>query len=252
VLLCLTGVFKNMSNNAQGAIIISGVVTLFDYKEAIFLWKTNKLDFLIWMGTFLGVTFAGVEIGIAIGVGMSLLNVVLKIGFPHTAVLGRLPGTSIYRNIKQYPEARTIPGILVVRIDAPFYFASVHTIRDMFLRYSKRADAEAAAAGTRLQYIVVDLSSVAEIDATAVHYLFDMIRNYRERRLTNPATEVEGPAPVQVILSNPSGAVVRQMEHANLVNYIGPANIFVHTSDAVHFAESQIGTLQKTKDHSEA
>ena len=49
-----------------------------------------------------------------------------QIGFPHTAVLGRLPGTNLYRNVKQYPEARTIPGILIARVDAPFYFASVH------------------------------------------------------------------------------------------------------------------------------
>ena len=48
-----------------------------------------------------------------------------QIGFPHTAVLGRLPGTDIYRSVKQYPEAKTHVGMLVVRIDAPFYFASV-------------------------------------------------------------------------------------------------------------------------------
>jgi len=181
-----------------------------------------------------------------------MLNILIRIGFPHTAVLGRLPGTGIYRNIKQYPEARTVPGVLVVRIDAPFYFASVHTIRDMFNRYTKRANAEAAAASTRLQYIVIDLSSVAEIDATAVHYLFDMVRNNRERRLLDPVTEVEGPAPVEVLIANPSAQVVRQMEHANLVNYINPANIFVHTSDAVHYAETQMGSQQKTKDHTEA
>ena len=48
-----------------------------------------------------------------------------QMGFPHTAILGRLPGTNVYRNVKQYPEAQTIPGLLIVRIDAPFYFASV-------------------------------------------------------------------------------------------------------------------------------
>jgi sulfate transporter 4 len=41
-------------------------------------------------------------------------------------MLGRLPGTNLYRNLKQYPEAQTIPGILIARVDAPFYFASVH------------------------------------------------------------------------------------------------------------------------------
>ena len=53
------------------------------------------------------------------------VRICVQIGFPHTAILGRLPGTNVYRNVKQYPEAKTIPGLLVVRIDAPFYFASV-------------------------------------------------------------------------------------------------------------------------------
>lgn len=46
-------------------------------------------------------------------------------GFPHTAVLGRLPGTNVFRNVKQYPEAQQYPGILAVRIDAPLYYANV-------------------------------------------------------------------------------------------------------------------------------
>ena len=53
------------------------------------------------------------------------LNADVQIGFPHTAILGRLPGTNVYRNVKQYPEAKTHPGLLIVRVDAPFYFASV-------------------------------------------------------------------------------------------------------------------------------
>lgn len=48
-----------------------------------------------------------------------------QVGFPHTAVLGRLPGTNVFRNVKQYPEAQQYPGILAVRIDAPLYYANV-------------------------------------------------------------------------------------------------------------------------------
>jgi len=49
---------------------------------------------------------------------------------PRTAVLGRLPGTTVYRNILQYPEAFTYNGIVVVRIDAPIYFANISYIKD--------------------------------------------------------------------------------------------------------------------------
>lgn len=46
------------------------------------------------------------------------------------AVLGRLPGTTVYRNVKQYPEAYTYNGIVIVRIDAPIYFANISYIKD--------------------------------------------------------------------------------------------------------------------------
>lgn len=46
------------------------------------------------------------------------------------AVLGRLPGTTVYRNVKQYPEAYTYNGIVIVRVDAPIYFANTSYIKD--------------------------------------------------------------------------------------------------------------------------
>jgi len=50
--------------------------------------------------------------------------------FQFTAILGRLPGTTIYRNIQQYPEAHTYNGIVIVRVDAPIYFANTSYIKD--------------------------------------------------------------------------------------------------------------------------
>lgn len=52
------------------------------------------------------------------------------------AVLGRLPGTTVYRNIEQYPEAYIYTGIVVVRIDAPIYFANVSYIKDRWELYA--------------------------------------------------------------------------------------------------------------------
>jgi len=46
------------------------------------------------------------------------------------AVLGRLPGTTVYRNVKQYPEAYSYNGIVIVRVDAPIYFANTSFIKD--------------------------------------------------------------------------------------------------------------------------
>ena len=90
------------------AIVISGVIGLFDYEEAIYLWKVHRFDFCVWLIACVGTMFLGVEIGLAIAVGVSLLLVIYESAYPHTAVLGRLPGTTVYRNVKQYPEAERI------------------------------------------------------------------------------------------------------------------------------------------------
>lgn len=65
--------------------------------EFLYLWKINKLDWLVWVVSCLVVLFAGVEIGIGVGVGLSLVLVVYKTAFPRISQLGRLPGTAVYR-----------------------------------------------------------------------------------------------------------------------------------------------------------
>ena len=82
---------------------------------------------------------------------------------------------AIHRNVKQYPEARSVDGLLLIRIDAPLYFANVNPIKDAIHKYERRAAAEAAKRGKPLQFICIDLSPVTDIDASAVHFL--QVRN---------------------------------------------------------------------------
>ena len=65
------------------------------------------------------------EIGIGVGVGVSLLLVIYKTAFPRITQLGKLPGTSVYRSTRMYPEAESAPGLLLLRVDAPIWFANV-------------------------------------------------------------------------------------------------------------------------------
>ena len=93
VLLFITPVFERVPYNAMGAIVLSSVLGLFELSEARFLFKANKLDFIVWLAAFLGTIFAGVEIGLGIAIGLAIVLVVSQSAVPHTAVLGRLPET---------------------------------------------------------------------------------------------------------------------------------------------------------------
>jgi sulfate transporter 4 len=95
VLLFLTPVFERMPYNATGAIIVSGVIGLFEGKEAWFLFRTNFTDFLVWLAAFLGTFCFGVEVGLGTAIGLALLFVIYQVAFPHTALLGKLPGTGV-------------------------------------------------------------------------------------------------------------------------------------------------------------
>ncbi|XP_054787738.1 sulfate transporter 4.1, chloroplastic-like isoform X2 [Prosopis cineraria] len=139
-LLFLTPLFTDIPQCVLAAIVISAVIGLVDYEEAIFLWRVDKRDFLLWTITSTTTLFLGIEIGVLVGVGASLAFVIHESANPHIAVLGRLPGTTVYRNIKQYPEAYTYNGIVVVRIDSPIYFANISYIKDRLREYEADAD----------------------------------------------------------------------------------------------------------------
>jgi sulfate transporter 4 len=96
VLRFITKVFERVPYNAMGAIVLASVLNLLDVREAIFLFKANIPDFLVWMAAFLGTIFLGVEIGLGIAVGLAIILVIYQSAAPHTAVLGRLPNTGVF------------------------------------------------------------------------------------------------------------------------------------------------------------
>ncbi|KDD75929.1 sulfate transporter, partial [Helicosporidium sp. ATCC 50920] len=96
VLLFLTPVFAHMSQNAMGAIVIVGVLQLFDIQEAVFLFRVNFFDFLVWLVACAVVLFVGVEWGIAASVALSLLIFIFRSAFPAVQRLSPIPGTPFF------------------------------------------------------------------------------------------------------------------------------------------------------------
>ena len=74
------------------------------------------------------------------------------------------------RNVKQYPEARQVEGLLLLRIDAPLYFANVNPVKDALAKYERRAQEAAEKQGQTLHFIIIDLSPVYDVDASAIHF----------------------------------------------------------------------------------
>lgn len=216
--------------------MITGVISLLDYPEAIYLWKVNKFDFAVWMIAFIGSLFLGVEIGLAISVCISLLLIIYESAFPHTAVLGRLPGSTVYRSVKQYPLAERYDGIVMVRIDAPIYFANTDNIRSKLLKYEAVAEEELAAKGHGdVKFIILELSPVSYIDTSALHILEDMIKLYKERG-------------IQILLTNPSVKVMEVLVNSKLADEVGREHMFVTMHDAVKWCLDHLDGANPTSE----
>jgi sulfate transporter 4 len=101
-LLLFTPLFEKLPTSVLGAIVITGVMGLIDYDEARYLYHVYKVDFAVWVIACLGTMFLGVEIGLGIAVTVSLLLVIYESAYPHITLLGRMPGITHCRSVKQY------------------------------------------------------------------------------------------------------------------------------------------------------
>jgi len=233
VLVLLTPVFTNMSKNVQGAIIIVGVMGLLQYEDFIELWFISKLDWLIWMFTFCFTLFLGVEIGILVGVGVSLILVIYKTAFPRITSLGKLPQTNIYRNIQMYPEAEEPHGMILVRIDAPIFFANIEGIKDYLIDKLARAKKRHEKMNDQVSYVIIDMSPSPDIDVAGLHMFEELIHDLKSEDMS-------------LILANPSKAVLVMLQRGKLIGELGPGGIQVSMGEAVEYARSLLAYRDRT------
>ncbi|BBN18491.1 sulfate transporter 1, high-affinity [Marchantia polymorpha subsp. ruderalis] len=220
-LLFLTPLFYYTPNCILSAIIISAVINLIDFQAAFLVWKTDKVDFLVLAGAFFGVFFVSVEIGLLVAVVISFGKILLHVTRPHTALLGNIPGTTVYRNVIQYPNATSEPGIVIIRVDAAIYFSNSNYIRERILRYVNEAEDQVAETnGTPVQFVIIEMAPVMSIDTAAIHAFEEL----------NMALKKRG---IQLTISNPVGRVIMSFKDGGFVDLLGQEWFFLSVSEGV-------------------
>ena len=185
-LLLLTPLFYYLPRAVLAAIIMVAVFGLVDVKELAHLWRVKRSDLALLLITF-GATLAlGIEQGIMVGVGSSLLAVILRTTRPHTALLGRVPGTHAYRNVARHEGAVTTPGVIAIRIDAQFYFGNVNFLKET-VRTLEQDCIEP------LKAIVINAASINQIDSSADSALHEIAEDLAARDVELYFAEVRGP-----------------------------------------------------------
>ncbi len=185
-LLVLTPLFHFLPKTVLAAIILSAVLGLIELHEAKHLWKTCRSDLALMAVTFAATLLIGIEPGILVGVGASVAWFIWKNATPHVAVLGRLPGTTVYRNIERYPDAAQHRGIVALRIDAPLFFAN-----SLFLGQTVERLIDEAPQPVR--HVVLDAKGIGSIDSSAVASLGELEASLHARDITLWMAGVRGP-----------------------------------------------------------
>ena len=146
-----------------------------------------KRSDVIGMGVaFVATLTLGIELGILVAVVSSMLVVFARMSKPHSAVLGRIPETTSYRNVDRFPEAVTDDGIRVVRIDAALSFVNAQHVKRLCL------DA-AVELTVSPQVLVLDCSGINDIDATGAEALAEIITEFDAGDATLVLADVKGP-----------------------------------------------------------
>ncbi|KAK9286960.1 hypothetical protein L1049_015368 [Liquidambar formosana] len=217
----MTKLFKYTPNAILASIIISAVVGLIDTEAILLIWKIDKFDFVACMGAFFGVTFASVEIGLLVAVSISFAKILVQVIRPQTAILGQLPRTTVYRNIQQYPDATKVPGILIVRVDSAIYFSNSNYIKERILRWLTNEEEQLKKDSLpRIQYLVVEMSPVTNIDTSGIHAFEELYRSLQKRN-------------IELVLANPGQVVIDKLHASSFASLIGEDKIFLTVADAV-------------------
>lgn len=227
-LVLFTPLFYYLPRAVLAAIVMAAVIGLVDVREPVHLWRVKRTDAVLLGLTFVATLFLGIEEGIVTGVAASLGLFVWRSTRPHDAVLGRLPGTTDYRNVENFPDAEEVPHVAIWRFDASFYFANADRFRDRVDSLLVRGD--------DVRAIVLDASGINDLDASAESMLHDI-----HARLAA--------AGIRLYFANVKGPVREVMERGGLVEQVGRARFFLSVHAAVEAAKAELPGEPRRRSH---
>ncbi|XP_054464391.1 solute carrier family 26 member 6 [Anoplopoma fimbria] len=185
ILLKIGHLFEQLPKAVLAVIIVVNLHGLIaQFKDLCVLWKSDRLDMLVWVASLISTLVFNLDLGLAVAVIFSLLTLIYRTQHSSTVVLGRIPGTDCYRDVGLYTEAKPVPGVTILSYSCPIYFANSELVFTQ-IRQTVSLDKKENPAGvhtsssspsssssgqtwTHTHCLVLDLSSVTFMDSVAM------------------------------------------------------------------------------------
>jgi high affinity sulfate transporter 1 len=206
------GLFRNLPQPVLAAIVITAALSLADVPGTMRLWRQRRTEFSLSAAALAGVALLGVLPGIAIAVVLSILNVFRHTWRPYQTVLGKVENLPGFHDVRSYPRALRLPGLVIFRFDAPLMFANAKTFRDEVRRLAATSPAP--------HWIVVAAEPVTDVDTTAADMLRDLDEELNERGTHLVIAELKDP-------------VRRKIDRYQLTRTLDPAHFYPTIDSAV-------------------
>ncbi len=177
VLLFLRPVLALFPKAALGAIVIYAATKLIEVSEFVRLYRFRRSEFILAILTTIAVLMTDILVGVGIAVSLSVIELFSRVARPHDAVLGKVPGLAGLHDIDDWEGAKTIPGLVIYRYDAPLCFANAEN-------FKQRALEAIEAEITPVKWFVLNMEANVEIDITAIDMLSELRDELAAKNIT--------------------------------------------------------------------
>jgi MFS superfamily sulfate permease-like transporter len=197
-LIFLAPLISLMPEATLGALVLVAAAGLIKVGEFQAIERIRRHE-LVWaLITFVGVVVLGTLEGILVAVVASMLDIIFQANHPPVYILGRKPGTSVFRPLAEHPDDETIPGLLMVRTECRLYFANSSRAREKATALIQREQPEV---------VVVDCSAIPDLEYTALKGLIDFEGRLAEAGITLWLAALN-PEPLRVVHRSALGATL--------------------------------------------
>lgn len=184
VSLYFTSFFQNLPLTILAATIFVSIWKLVSFLPFFETWKYSKADGLAMWATFLGVTCIDISTGLVIGIILTFILLLWRISRPHIAVIGLVEGTQHFRNVSRY-DVLTTETIASFRIDENLNFLNAHVLKGYIITELSH--------NPQIQHVVINCSSISNIDLSAVEMLEDLNRELLQLGIQLHLSELKSP-----------------------------------------------------------
>ncbi|MCL4779701.1 MAG: sulfate permease [Gammaproteobacteria bacterium] len=186
LLVLAPDLLRNLPISALAAVVIASAIGMFEIADLRRIFRIQRWEFWLSIGCFAGVAGLGAIPGIGLAIIVAVIEFLWDGWRPHFAVLGRVNGLRGFHDIKRYPDARRVPGLVLFRWDAPLFFANAELFQERVLQ-------AVIDSPTPVRWVVVTAEPVTSIDVSSADVLAELERKLREAQIELHFAEMKDP-----------------------------------------------------------